>query len=91
MTNNSIGDIMMERIDKVMELLYLYKEEQLHFFWSFTLSILGHWVWPPLIFTGLVATGLKELWDYSNFKHLFSWKDIVFGSIGWITAILVVI
>ena len=82
----------MRKIDELIESLYYYQEEQLHFFWSFTLSVIGHWIWPPFIFSGIVATVLKELWDSkSNNKHSFSGKDIMYGLIGWCVAMLVLV
>ena len=68
-----------------------HQEEQLHFFWSFTLSVIGYWIWPPFIFFGIVATILKELWDFQSDKHSFSLKDIMYGLVGWGVAILVLV
>jgi hypothetical protein len=81
----------MKVFNGIIESLYSYQEEQLHFFWSFTLSIIGHWIWPPFIFFGLVATILKELWDAQSNKHSFSLKDIGFGLVGWSVAIIVLV
>ena len=81
----------MKVLNNIIESLYSYQEEQLHFFWSFTLSIIGHWIWPPFIFFGLVATILKEVWDAQSNKHSFSLKDIGFGLVGWGVAIIVLV
>ena len=81
----------MKTVNNIIESLYNYQEEQLHFFWSFTLSIIGHWIWPPFIFFGLVATILKEVWDAQSNKHSFSLKDIGFGLVGWSVAIIVLV
>jgi len=81
----------MKTLNNIIESLYSYQEEQLHFFWSFTLSIIGHWIWPPFIFFGLVATILKEVWDAQSNKHSFSLKDIGFGLVGWGVAIIVLV
>ena len=81
----------MKTLNDIIESLYNYQEEQLHFFWSFTLSVIGHWIWPPLIFLGLVATILKEVWDAQSNKHSFSLKDIGFGLVGWGVAIIVLV
>ena len=81
----------MKELDKIIESLYKYQEEQLHFFWSFTLSVVGHWIWTPLVFLGIIATILKEMWDSKSSKHSFSFKDIVYGLAGWGTAIIVLV
>ena len=81
----------MKLLDDILESLYRYQEEQLHFFWSFTLSIIGHWIWPPFIFLGLVATILKELWDSKSNNHSFSLKDIFYGLVGQGVAIIVLV
>ena len=81
----------MKLLDDILESLYRYQEEQLHFFWSFTLSIIGHWIWPPFIFLGLVATILKELWDSKCNNHSFSLKDIFYGLVGQGVAIIVLV
>ena len=81
----------MKRINDIIESFYNYQEEQLHFFWSFTLSVIGYWIWPPFIFFGIVATLLKELWDFQSDKHSFSLKDIMYGLVGWGVAILVLV
>ena len=44
-------------------LLYSHMDEQLHFFWAFTLTVIGHNIWPPLVMLGLMATLVKEYWD----------------------------
>ena len=81
----------MKTLNDIIESLYKYQEVQLHFFWSFTLSVIGHWIWPPLIFLGLIATILKELWDSKNKNHSFSLKDILYGLIGQGVAIIVLV
>ena len=81
----------MKTLNNIIELLYSYQEEQLHFFWSFTLSVIGHWIWSPLIFLGLIATILKELWDAQSYNHSFSLKDILYGLIGQGVAIIVLV
>ena len=50
-------------------LLYSHMDEQLHFFWAFTLTVIGHKIWPPLLLLGLMATLLKEYWDKYNPPH----------------------
>ena len=81
----------MKTLNNIIESLYSYQEEQLHFFWSFTLSVIGHWIWSPLVFLGLVATILKELWDSKNKNHSFSLIDILYGLIGQGVAIIVLV
>lgn len=78
-------------LEKLEKWLYKYQEEQLHFFWSFTLSVVGHWIWTPLVFLGLIATILKELWDSKSNNHSFSLKDILYGLIGQGVAIIVLV
>ena len=53
---------------------------QLHMLWSFLLSMLGIF-WFPLIFTGLIATVIKELLDIWIKEH-WSWDDFIFGVLG---------
>ena len=84
----------MKEIDRLIESLYnpTAIEIQLHFFWSFALSVIGHWIWPPFIFLGIIGTIVKELWDSkSNNQHSFSLKDIGYGLIGWSVAVLVLV
>jgi len=81
----------MKTLNNIIESLYSYQEEQLHFFWSFTLSVIGHWIWSPLVFLGLVATILKELWDSKSNNHSFSLKDIIYGLVGQGVAIIVLV
>ena len=81
----------MKTLNDIIESLYKYQEVQLHFFWSFTLSVIGHWIWSPLIFLGLIATILKELWDAKSYNHSFSLKDILYGLIGQGVAIIVLV
>jgi len=81
----------MKTLNDIIESLYKYQEVQLHFFWSFTLSVIGHWIWPPLVFLGLIATILKELWDAKSYNHSFSLKDILYGLIGQGVAIIVLV
>ncbi len=70
------------------KLIYSHQDEQLHFFWAFTLTIVGHKIWPPLLLLGLLVTILKEYWDKYNPPHKWEWRDIAAGVLGWITALL---
>ena len=79
----------MKKLERLLhDYLYSYQDEQLHFFWAFTLTVIGHRIWPPLLLLGLAATILKEYWDKHNPPHKWEWRDIVAGTIGWITACL---
>ncbi|THB74776.1 MAG: hypothetical protein D6B25_12990 [Desulfobulbaceae bacterium] len=50
---------------------------QLHFFWSFSLTILGLF-WGPLMYSGIMVTLLKESLDWYAQKG-WSWGDFWFG------------
>ena len=76
-------------VDRVFEMLYNYQEEQLHFFWAFSVTTLAVF-WQPLLVSGLVVTVAKEVWDSRNPPHKFSWKDIQYGVYGWVTGLLIV-
>ncbi len=58
---------------------------QLHFFWSFTLTLLAVF-YKPLIATGILVTILKETFDVIAQKG-WSWGDFIWGTIGWLTGI----
>jgi len=62
---------------------------QLHMLWSFMLSMLGVF-WLPLMFTGFIATIIKECLDLWIKGH-WSWDDFVYGVIGNIIAIGIII
>ena len=81
--------MMINFVDRVFEMLYNYQEEQLHFFWAFSVTTLAVF-WQPLLVSGLVITIAKELWDWKSFSHTFSWKDLQWGLIGWIAGLLIV-
>ena len=49
-------------VDKVFDMLYKYQEEQLHFFWAFSVTTLAVF-WQPLLVSGLVVTVAKEIMD----------------------------
>ena len=53
---------------------------QLHFFWSFSLTLSAVF-WKPLVITGLVITVLKEWLDVIAEKG-WSWGDFIFGVLG---------
>ncbi len=57
---------------------------QLHFFWSFTLTLLGLF-WEPLLLSGLAITVIKEGLDYLAQKG-WSWGDFWFGIVGAVAA-----
>ena len=61
---------------------------QLHMLWSFMLSMLGVF-WLPLMFTGFIATIIKECLDLWIKGH-WSWDDFVFGVIGNFMAIILI-
>lgn len=58
---------------------------QLHFFWSFTLTILAVF-YKPLIFSGLVLTVLKESFDVMA-KKGWSWGDFIWGIAGFLAGV----
>ena len=59
---------------------------QLHMLWSFWFSMFGI-IWFPLVFTGLIATVIKELFDLWIKGH-WSWDDFIFGVIGNVIALV---
>lgn len=59
---------------------------QLHFFWGFTLTLLGVY-WLPLYGAGITITVIKELLDVWS-KGSWSWGDFWWGIVGSATAIL---
>ena len=76
-------------LEKVETWLYKYKEQQLHFFWAFSVTTLAVF-WQPLLISGLMITIAKELWDWKSYNHNFSLKDLQWGTIGWIAGLLIV-
>ena len=59
---------------------------QLHFFWSFVLTLLAVF-WPPMLAAGLLITVLKEALDWLARKG-WSWGDFWFGVAGWLMALV---
>lgn len=59
---------------------------QLHFFWSFSLTILAVF-WKPLIISGFIVTIAKETFDVIAQKG-WSWGDFNWGVIGAVAGIL---
>ena len=59
---------------------------QLHFFWSFFLTMFAIF-WLPLIWLGIIATIIKEGLDWWSKGH-WSWDDFWFGFFGWIFGII---
>jgi len=76
-------------IDKGLDMLYKYQEEQLHFFWAFSVTTLAVF-WQPLLVSGLVVTVAKEVLDHKHPLHKFSWKDMGYGIAGWIVGLIIV-
>jgi hypothetical protein len=76
-------------LDKLDNWLYKYQEEQLHFFWAYSVTTLAIW-WKPMLISGLIITVAKEIWDSKNPPHQFSWKDMRYGIAGWVIALLMV-
>jgi hypothetical protein len=58
---------------------------QLHFFWSFFLTMFAIF-WLPLIWLGIIATIIKEGLDWWSKGH-WSWDDFWYGLAGWICGI----
>ena len=68
-------------------LLYYFRLDlQLHFLWSFFLTMFGIF-WLPLLFAGIVATIIKEGLDLWSKGH-WSWDDFWYGFAGWISGII---
>ena len=67
-------------------LLYVRLDLQLHFLWSFFLTMFAIF-WLPLIWLGLIATIVKEGLDLWSKGH-WSWDDFIFGTFGWILGII---
>ena len=59
---------------------------QLHFFWSFCLTILALF-WKPLIAAGIIITISKEYFDVRAEKG-WSWGDFLWGMAGASAGIL---
>ena len=59
---------------------------QLHFFWSFALTILAVF-WKPLIISGALITVIKEWLDVVAEKG-WSWGDFIWGMTGCIAGLL---
>ena len=68
---------------------YFRFDLQLHFFWSLFLTLLAVF-WPPLIYSGLVATIVKEALDLWSKGH-WSWDDFWFGFVGWLVGVYVIV
>ena len=65
---------------------YFRLDLQLHFLWSFFLTMFAIF-WLPLIWLGLIATIVKEGLDLWSKGH-WSWDDFIFGTFGWIFGII---
>jgi len=59
---------------------------QLHFFWSFSLTILALF-WKPFIVSGIIITVLKEYLDVVAQKG-WSWGDFFWGIAGFLIGII---
>ena len=65
---------------------YFRLDLQLHFLWSFFLTMFAIF-WLPLIWLGLIATITKEALDLWSKGH-WSWDDFIVGTFGWIFGII---
>ena len=65
---------------------YFRLDLQLHFLWSFFLTMFAIF-WLPLVWLGLIATIIKEALDWWSKGH-WSWDDFIVGTIGWIFGII---
>tara|TARA_B100000427_G_scaffold276067_1_gene244824 strand:+ start:60 stop:305 length:246 start_codon:yes stop_codon:yes gene_type:complete len=65
---------------------YFRTDLQLHFLWSFFLTTFAVF-FPFMIWTGLIATIIKEALDLW-IKGRWNWDDVICGIAGWITALL---
>ena len=79
---------MKDKYKKLTDFLlhYFRLDLQLHFLWSFFLTMFAIF-WLPLIWLGLIATIVKEALDWWSKNH-WSWDDFIVGTIGWIFAII---
>ncbi len=68
---------------KLLEIIRM--DLQLHFFWSFSLTILAVF-WKPFIASGLIITILKEILDVAA-KKGWSWGDVIWGICGFIAGL----
>ncbi|VEN73720.1 conserved hypothetical protein [Candidatus Desulfarcum epimagneticum] len=69
---------------KLLEVIRM--DLQLHFFWSFALTILAIF-WKPFIIAGLVVTVTKEFLDLTAQKG-WSWGDFNWGMAGFFAGVL---
>ena len=67
-------------------LRYFRLDLQLHFLWSFFLTMFAIF-WLPLVWLGLIATIIKEALDLWSKGH-WSWDDFIVGIFGWIFGII---
>ena len=67
-------------------LRYLRIDLQLHFLWSFFLTMFAIF-WLPFVWLGLIATIIKEALDLWSKGH-WSWDDFIVGIFGWIFGII---
>ena len=67
-------------------LRYFRLDLQLHFLWSFFLTMFGIF-WLPFVWLGLIATIIKEALDLWSKGH-WSWDDFIVGIFGWIFGII---
>ena len=65
---------------------YFRPDLQLHFFWSFFLTMLGIF-WLHFAWLGIIATIIKEGFDLWSKGH-WSWDDFWCGLIGWYVGII---
>lgn len=75
----------LEKYEKAL-LSVVRMDLQLHFFWSFSLTVLAVF-WKPLISAGIIVTLLKESFDLAAQKG-WSWGDVIWGILGWIAGIV---
>ena len=79
---------MKDKYKKLTDFLlhYFRVDLQLHFLWSFFLTMFAIF-WLPLVWLGLIATIIKEALDWLSKGH-WSWDDFIFGTFGWIFGII---
>lgn len=75
----------LEKYEKAV-LSVIRMDLQLHFFWSFTLTVLAVF-WSPLLYAGIIVTLVKESLDLAAQKG-WSWGDVIWGIAGWIAALV---
>ena len=74
-------DVLKQYQQAEKKIICIFKYDlQVHFFWGFTLTLLGVY-WPPLFVSGFAVTVIKEVLDLWS-KGRWSWGDFWCGILG---------